>query len=97
MEVLESLWRDDELGDGRYDMPLDFGLLTWETFPGPFTDVMSNTWPHKLITNGFTGAFNTWVPEAMDGIKYSTTVRLRNEGPSRSIGDIHKQEGRSNL
>ena len=97
MEVLESLRRDDEFGDRGDHMPLDFGLLTRETFPGPFADIMSNIWPHKFITNGFTGAFNSWVPEAMDGIEYATTVRLRDEGPGRSIGDVYKQKCGSNL
>ena len=72
--MLESLRRDGELGDGGHYMPLDFGLLTRKTFPGPFTDVMSYIWPHKLVADGFTGAFNPWVPKAMNSVEYSTAI-----------------------
>ena len=93
MQMLESLRRDDELGDGGHHMPLDFGLLTGETFPGPFTDIMSNAWPHKLVTDSFACAFHSWVPEAMDSIKNSTTIRLRDERPGRAVGNVHVEKG----
>ena len=35
MDVLEPFWRDDELGYGRDDMFLYFGLLAWNAFPCP--------------------------------------------------------------
>ena len=58
MQVLESFWRNREICDRRHHMFVNFGLLTWDTFPGPFTDVLFNIGPNEFICNRLSGPFD---------------------------------------
>ena len=71
--MLKSLRRYHKLRDRWNHMPLDFGLLAGETFPGPFAHVVPNIRPYKFVTDSFACAFYTWMSEAMDHIKYSSS------------------------
>ena len=69
VKVLEPFGWDGKFLDGRDDASLDFGLLTWQAFPGPFANILFQSWPDKFISNGFPCGINAWMSEAMDNIE----------------------------
>ena len=89
--MLKSLGRDDEFGDGWDNMPLNFGLLTWDTLPSPLAYILFDVWPDKLFRYGLTRPLDSGMAEAMNNIKYPSSVGKWNEGPRGAVRDVDKE------
>ena len=72
--MLKPFGRDDKFSDGRDDMFVNFCLLTGNTFPCPFADVLFDVGPNKLVSYGLTRALYSRMTQSMNNIEYSSSI-----------------------
>ena len=75
MQMLKPFRWYLKFGDGWHNMLLYFSLLAGNTFPGPLTYILLDVGPDELVRYCLTGPFYTWMPEAMNHIEDTASVR----------------------
>ena len=93
VQVLKSLLRNDEFSDGRHSMPNHLGPLAGKTVTSPSRCIMAHVGPKELVTDGLTSPFDSWMTESMDGVKHSSSPRIRDERPWSACGEVDEEFG----